>query len=58
MRSLGEAVLAREHRQGRRATRARVEIWRTVFSATLESTAVRLAARTVDAHGDEARPTR
>jgi hypothetical protein len=52
---LGAGVLARERRLGRPATVARVEVWRTRFSASLESTEERIAAGTV---GDDGRVER
>lgn len=47
MDRLASHVFAREARRGTPADRVRVEIWKTTFSSTLESTSLKIAARTV-----------
>src|SRR5262249_2104091 len=52
LRRLGREVLAREARKGAPADRVRVEIWRTRFSPSLDSTIVPIATLTVERDAD------
>jgi hypothetical protein len=56
--TLARQVLAHERRLDRPAARARVEVWRTQFTTTLESTEARLATLTLDRDAPQARPAR
>ena len=52
LRALGGRVLTRERQKQRPAGSVRVEVWRTSFSPTLESSSTRISAltREADAH--------